>query len=320
MASSKVETPLHLAILHPDEKQRSMLSQALQSMSVSLVLEQSWSELSKHPLRLGGVWVLFDQGQETSQAVKYLRAAQEQAFWGILILGQGNVNSKQTLIKEGIDAYLSYPFDFNSLVNQMKAIAEKRTPISSYQVLPQQVAGGLDRVWSCIEQLHYYDLLELTPIATKEEIQARFHQRSLLLHPDRHRSLKKSHPPVYERVNMIYKRVLEAYKVLVDPLQRPLYDSAMALGSNRWDELLEERRKKILSTSEKEEIHLALAQALSMRSRGLLQPAYDLIVSIYQQEPQNVELKNTVFGYQKLIELATRNPDIATVLGQQVSI
>ena len=229
--STQTHTTLHIALLHSDEKQRSMLSGALNAICASLTSHTQQSGIAQYPLRLGGIWVLYDQGEDTVQAVQTIRKAKEQAFWGILILGQGTSNDQQALRSVGCDAYLSYPFDFPTLTTQLYSIVEKRSPISTYQVLPTQVAAGLDRVWARLDQLNYYHILELDHMATNEDIKARFHQRSLVLHPDRHRTIKSSHPPVYERVNIIYKRVLEAYRILTHPLQRPLYDACLLYTS-----------------------------------------------------------------------------------------
>ena len=87
MTVSPTQTPLHVALLHPDERQRSMLSSALNGVCASFTSSAQWMELAKYPLRLGGVWVLFDQGEETLKAVHTIRKSQENSFWGILILG-----------------------------------------------------------------------------------------------------------------------------------------------------------------------------------------------------------------------------------------
>lgn len=310
---------LHIALLHPDEKQRTMLSRALSSVSASLTAGAQWSDIASYPLRLGGIWLLFDQGEATKLAIRSIRTAQEQAFWGILIIGQNDTEHQQQLRSSGADTYLKYPFDFNILTNQIKAITEKYIPISQYQVLPAQVASGLDRLWAHFDRLNYYQILELEIDAPAEEVQARFHQRSLILHPDRHRSLKKNCPPVYERINLIYKRALEAYRVLSDSLQRPLYDAALSTGRLRWDYTLEEHQRSISNSSQQADTQLALAQALSLRSRGLLKPAYERMVSISQKEPENQKIKQLILGYQKLIELASREPEIASVIQLQVA-
>jgi CheY-like chemotaxis protein len=296
-----------------------MLSTAVQVFGAQLKSATSWDELASHQLALGGVWVLFDAGDITYQIVTQIRTAKQQAFWGILILGQAPASEQQPLISNGADAYLAYPFDLPALKVQITKIIAHRAPVGVFNVLPPQIASGLDRVWARFEHLSYYDLLELSPISTPDEIQTRFHQRSLVLHPDRHRGLKRTHPPVYDRVNLIYKRLLEAYRVLTDDLQRPLYDAALVSGLKRWNYILVERKKEIMNTTEHPEAQVTLARALSMRSRGLLKVSCQLIERLCQQEPDNASLKQLASGSSKLLELARRDPQVAEVIDQQIA-
>lgn len=319
MSSSVTKIALNIALIHHDERQRAMLDKAFCGLGATVTSAARWSELAQHKLRLGGLWVIFDLGEETSHAIEQIRQAQEQAFWGILVLGQGDTADRQRLKNAGCDAYLKYPFDFPTLSAQIKAISEARTPISTYQILPQHVAAGLDRVWARFEQLNYYQLLELESYATSEEIKERFHQRSLLLHPDRHRSLKKSHPPVYDRVNTIYKRVLESYQTLMNPVKRPIYDTSLSRGNHRWNHALDARLKDLLSVSELEETQNKLLSALNLRGNGLLKPAYEQILSAIQREPNNLKLQQILSGYQTLLRIASRDREIASLLEQQVA-
>ena len=317
--SQSAKTALNIALIHHDERQRTMLANALTGLGASVTSATRWSELSQHPLRLGGVWILFDLGNETHTAIQEIRRSQEQAFWGILTLGQGETLDQQRLMSAGCDAYLKYPFDFPTLSAQVTAIVDARTPISTYHVLPSSVAAGLDRVWARFEKLSYYSLLELEGFATPAEIKERFHQRSLVLHPDRHRSLKKTHPPVYDRVNAIYKRVLEAYQTLMNPLKRPIYDTSLSRGNIRWHHKLDEHLRELLSISDDEEVQRQIVTALSLRANGLLKPAYELIFAATQREPNNSKLKIMLNGYHRLLRLAMREPEIASLLQGQVA-
>ena len=317
--ASDTALPLNIALLHPNESQRTMLSTAVQGFGAHFMSATSWSDLASHQLPLGGVWVLFDTGEVTRQIVTQIREAKQQAFWGILILGQAPASEQQPLISSGADAYLAYPFDLPTLKGQLTQISAHRAPVGAFNVLPSQIASGLDRVWARFEQLSYYELLELSPMSSPDEIQMRFHQRSLVLHPDRHRGLKRTHPPVYDRVNLIYKRILEGYRVLTDDLQRPLYDAALVSGLKRWNYLLVERKKEIMNTSERPEAQVMLARAFSMRSRGLLKISCQLLDRLCREEPDNLSLKHLANGYVKLLELARRDPQIAEVIDQQVA-
>ena len=316
-SSAQGELPFSIVIQHPDLKQRTMLDSAMAQGGAEVQSVAQRSELISLTLPLGGVWVLFDEGEGTRDVIDHLRTHKQQAFWGILALGQAPASQQQVLIQAGADAYLTYPFDLSGLRSQLRQIVEKRTPVGAFGILPPQIAAGLDRVWARFDQLSYYDLLELPPIASDDDIQARFHQRSLVLHPDRHRGLKQSHPAIYRRVNLIYKRLLEGYRVLTHSLQRPLYDAALVSGVTRWGYQLEERRKEIIAASDLTESQIALAQALKMRSRGLLTVAYRLILNTCQREPSNALIRQMADGYQKLVELARRDPEIAYILDEQ---
>ena len=160
--------PLHVALLHPNESQRTMLSNAIQGFGAHLKSAIAWSDLVHHQLALGGVWVLFDTGEVTIEAVKQIRAAKQQAFWGVLILGQAPASDQQPLISHGADTYLPYPFDLPALRGQITQISAHRAPVGSFNVLPLQFASGLDRVWARFDQLSYYEFLELSPISTRK--------------------------------------------------------------------------------------------------------------------------------------------------------
>ena len=159
---------VHAAVLHPSEDQRAMLTTALRGFCAEVTSATSWGEIADHMLGLGGVWVLFDQGEVTQEITRRVRDAKQQAFWGILVIGQAPASAQQPLITAGADAYLTYPFDLPTLRGQVEMISESRAPVGSFDVLPQQLASGLDRVWARFDQLSYYDLLELSPIASAE--------------------------------------------------------------------------------------------------------------------------------------------------------
>lgn len=319
MSTHSASPEMNIALYHPDERQRMMLSSALGGAGFQVHTDPLWDRLCTQELPLGGVWVLFDESGYTQHRVKQVRSSRQQAFWGILILGQAHASDQYPIIHAGADAYLSYPFDLPALNQQITQISSQRATVTSFNILPPQMAAGLDRVWARFDDLSYYELLELNPLSGSEEVQERFHQRSLMLHPDRHRGLKMSHPPVYQRINLIYKRLLEGYRVLTHDLQRPVYDAALIRGEKRWGYRLDEQVKSIQSTTESIDHQIMLARASSMRSRGLLKVAYQFILEICQREPQNQLLARMASGYEKLIELASRDAEIAELLEDQIA-
>lgn len=67
-----------------------------------------------------------------------------------------------------------------------------------------------------------YEVLELLPNATEEEIRAAFRRLAALHHPDRH----QSSPSAQER----FKEINGAYQTLIDPVKRSRYDRFGAAG------------------------------------------------------------------------------------------
>jgi DnaJ-class molecular chaperone len=87
-----------------------------------------------------------------------------------------------------------------------------------------QMYGRLDR-------LSYYDLLGLRPGAALAEIRPAFYRLSSDLHPDRYHKL--ADPELKERLETIYARICEGYRVLSTPEKRVAYDRAMIEGKKR---------------------------------------------------------------------------------------
>ncbi|MEM9070051.1 MAG: J domain-containing protein [Myxococcota bacterium] len=81
-----------------------------------------------------------------------------------------------------------------------------------------------------LDQLDYYTLLGLNPRATADEIRKAFHQFALKFHPDNHTSGDMSK---LARATQIFRRGAEAYRVLLDPKSRKLYDDGLRRGELR---------------------------------------------------------------------------------------
>lgn len=85
-----------------------------------------------------------------------------------------------------------------------------------------------------LEQLDYYTLLQLEPVATADEVRRAFHVFAARYHPDKF--LRSGSEPVHvERAAQIYRRGAEAYKVLTDPKRRKAYDGQLSRGKLRYD-------------------------------------------------------------------------------------
>lgn len=76
-----------------------------------------------------------------------------------------------------------------------------------------------------LEELDYYQVLELAPDAPTSAIRAAYHRTSRRFHPDTHRGAPSE---LQQHVAVIAKRVAEAYSVLRDPRRRQVYDRQLA--------------------------------------------------------------------------------------------
>ena len=81
-----------------------------------------------------------------------------------------------------------------------------------------------------LDQLDYYTLLQVAPNATADAIRAAFHQFALRYHPD---GYTMASPEDKARVNQIYRRGGEAYRVLSNASARATYDAGLAEGKLR---------------------------------------------------------------------------------------
>jgi curved DNA-binding protein CbpA len=82
-------------------------------------------------------------------------------------------------------------------------------------------AAELRALANIVEDLDYYQLLEIQPGATATEVRTAYHQVARRFHPDRVRGEGDEARAAAEQ---IAKRVSEAYAVLRDPRRRRLYD------------------------------------------------------------------------------------------------
>ena len=83
-----------------------------------------------------------------------------------------------------------------------------------------------------LEQLDYYTLLGLPQDASADKIREAFHTFALKFHPDRHAGGEEAK---ISRAEHIFRRGAEAYRVLLDPEARRVYDEGLAKGQIRLD-------------------------------------------------------------------------------------
>jgi curved DNA-binding protein CbpA len=91
--------------------------------------------------------------------------------------------------------------------------------------VPQHHIAEVRALARMLEELDYYQVLELPPGAPTSAIRSAYHAVSRRFHPDAHRDAP---PEVQAQIARIAKRIAEAYSVLRDPRRRQVYDRQIA--------------------------------------------------------------------------------------------
>jgi DnaJ-class molecular chaperone len=95
----------------------------------------------------------------------------------------------------------------------------------------EQLANFVRQTYGKLDQLSYYDLLGISAVSPPAEIRAAFYRLSSDLHPDRFFSLPDRE--LKERLETIYARICEGYRILTTPDKRIAYSRALADGKKR---------------------------------------------------------------------------------------
>jgi curved DNA-binding protein CbpA len=158
-------------------------------------------------------------------------------------------------------------------------------------------------VWAeSLEAMSYYDILRVAFDASPKEIQQAFHDLSLNCHPDR---FVDEPVEVGQAASGVFKRLVEAYNVLRRPPLRARYDEELrkSMGAQdgltavaRFDEhavvaktTFEQRTLYMIARNAKAKQYAAKADLFL--SNGQLEEARIQIISAYQHDPGNAELK-----------------------------
>ncbi|XP_069479166.1 dnaJ homolog subfamily C member 8 [Ambystoma mexicanum] len=124
------------------------------------------------------------------------------------------------------EAFLTY-------YNEVKQI-EKRDSV----LTPKQQIDRLIRPGSSYFNLNPYEVLQLDPEATDEDIKKRFRQLSILVHPD-----KNQDDP--ERAQKAFEAVDKAYKTLLDSDQKKRALDVIQAGQEYIEHIVKEKRKAL---------------------------------------------------------------------------
>jgi DnaJ-class molecular chaperone len=96
---------------------------------------------------------------------------------------------------------------------------------------PEQLANFARQMYGKLDQLSYYDLLGVSSGTTSSDIRTAFFRMSDDLHPDRYHMMADRE--LKERLETIYARICEAYRVLTTPEKRTAYTRLLSEGKKR---------------------------------------------------------------------------------------
>ncbi|XP_063810648.1 dnaJ homolog subfamily C member 8 isoform X3 [Pseudophryne corroboree] len=122
---------------------------------------------------------------------------------------------------------------FSTYYTEVKQI-EKRDSV----LTPKQQIDRLIRPGSSYFNLNPYEVLQLDPEATDEEIKKRFRQLSILVHPD-----KNQDDP--ERAQKAFEAVDKAYKRLLDTEQKKRALDVIQAGLEYIEHIVKEKKKQL---------------------------------------------------------------------------
>lgn len=216
-------------------------------------------------------------------------------------LGAGDCNAF------GADAFLALPASAELLHARVESALARREPIEKLGVMPKPLAQNLDQLFEAFDTLSYYALLDVPENAQKKQIQKAFHRRSMLLHPDRHTKLKGSHPHAWDKVNAVYKRISEAYKVLVDDSRRRSYNIGLRRGTLRFEPAkIGGREQREVGYCQTDQGRAKMLESLELRSLGDLEGALEATAEAVELEPGNTDLRQVYESLTKLVSIINR--------------
>lgn len=209
----------------------------------------------------------------------------------------------------GADAFLPLPAGPELLAERVELALARREPIERLGVLPPDVARAIDARFASQERQDYYALLEVDRRAEEQEIRDAYYQIARWLHPDRHARLRATHPHVYERINTLYKRLGEAYAVLMDDDRRRSYNLGLhKRGSLRLESGRQgDRETRELALCNTDEARSHVLESLEARSLGDLDQAEESMRRAVETEPDNRPLALILDSIHKLADIVRRS-------------
>lgn len=173
--------------------------------------------------------------------------------------------------------------------------------------------AALENRLSLIEEQSYYEILRLPSGAPLADVKAAFHEFALDVHPDRYVDAEPEDAAV---ASEIFKRGVEAYKILSNRKTREAYDEGLLAGRLRYVEGRPKSVAPVARTLTLEEIALrpkAKQHALKadrFLAAGRLDDARIALVNAIQEDFDNDDLKEKLNDIYRQIAAAPMSLEV----------
>ncbi len=146
----------------------------------------------------------------------------------------------------------------------------------------------VEQAYSNLDKIDYFRLLQVSSSANTEELRRAYYQLAMSIHPDIH-----GHEVEVEfrlKLTSVFSRVVEAYRVLIDPETRRRYEQGLGRGELRFQvgaKTVDEKPEAALSPSAQRFYRLA-AEA---REAGDIRSAKQNLQMALTMEPDSELLR-----------------------------
>ncbi|MCA9543397.1 MAG: DnaJ domain-containing protein [Myxococcales bacterium] len=267
--------------------------------------DAAWEHASQHPVDLAVITREL-RGIAGTVLAGLLRQSKKGDSLGIILAStryQDPLTAASDLSAHGADAWLPLPAAPELVGTTVWSVLARREPVTRLGILPDAVAETLTPLLRDFETLSYFKLLGVDEEADPAAIQQAFHERSLLLHPDRHGKMKATYPFVFARLQGAYRRLSEAYKVLGDAQTRREYLLAFRKhGAVRLeDDGRDARARREVEQCATEAGRKAVIEALELRALGDLEGGLEAMEVAFAAEPDNPDVARLRGAFARLV-------------------
>ena len=314
----------HILVVDPDSVRRGMLAITLPKGEYRLDFggteEQGLSLLKEHNHEI----VIVGKSEMSKNLCQHIRAL---AYSCMLILMDeafiDEVTGEAECNEAGADTHLPFPFEAALFEQRVEGCyARRQAPRSPRETSPSLVDDAVAAVAQApavdsgatweefskrIAEIHnelnfmdYYQLLEVNDNAPGNEIKNAYFESAMRYHPDRFMQLrnKQLKGQIYE----VYKRLSEAFKVLINPVTRKYYDKQLEAAYSQdypepnlrflnFGRRARRQTEALTREAQTEEGKRFLHYAKLAEAEGRYLSARDYMIQALELEPENEDLK-----------------------------